>query len=354
MQASKCAKAGILLEDDFLKHAGLRKSAELGKAAQLSPREVGALNEALNDQLGHANLAGRLKTLVEWRDSDYCKTLVADARAEAAATVKPLLDPVRPNADGSMACEALQARMEALRNPIMGEHTAALKAALDKVVDTAIRSSLKDYQQRIILEGSANSRRQMTDAMDALCAKGAVESDNQALLQLPQIQTLASPRTRALLAMSQASGQGRRDCGSQSELFCADRLKALAVDSALGQSKRCDAGAEQAQNECDGQPDALVEKYLRVHQLRALEAKRSEVTRALEGNRSIPGDLSLTSDVFKACTAEAIDKGLRGDAYQRFKETECDARAKRAYLEPLRAHLKLIDELIAQLRQPTG
>ena len=47
-------------------------------------------------------------------------------------------------------------------------------------------------------------------------------------------------------------------------------------------------------------------------------------------------------------------QGLRGDAYQRFKETECDARAKRAYLEPLRAHLKLIDELIAQLRQPTG
>ncbi len=350
VQASKCAKAGIVLEDDFLKHAGLRRVAELGKAALSSPREIGALNEELNNQLGHSDAGKYLKTVAGWRDSGYCTTLVEGARAEAAAMVKPLLDPVHPGMNGSMPCEALQARVAALRNPILSEHTDALKSAVDKVVDSAVRSSLKDYQQKTIMEGSANSRRQMTDAVHALCAKGAVESVNQALLQLPQIQTLASPRTHALLSMSQASGQGSRDCGAQPDLFCLDRLKAFAINSALSHSKRCDTGASEAQNECEADADTLVDKYLRAHQLKALESKRTEVMRVLEDNRSIPGDLFLTSDVFKACTGEAIDKGLRGDAYQRFKETECEARAKLAYLAPFRARLKLIHELIAQLR----
>lgn len=351
MMAAKCLKAGTVLEDSVLSDAAALHLSRLPGAAEIVERSRGGINEELNNQLGHNDLQKYFRTVTEWRDSSYCQAVLKDYRAEAEAAAAPLIAAAQPDANGEVSCEALETRMAAARNPITTLYAKEIRLAAAQTVEGAAMSALKPYQFKVVQEQLSS-----TSAADVLMAvreecKRQPSSLNAALTRVPSIRTLTSPTTQQLLNMrSQAAEQ--RDCGAYPELLCLATLRREAIEAAIVAAQRCDQ-ADPGAEDCSVDPETAVQLYLRNFQMRELEKQERIMIAALEGDGYYPRGMisrEAEANASHACLSEALQRGLRGDAYDAFKKTECAARVQRAREEPLRERLKLINDLQRGLR----
>lgn len=346
MQASKCVKAGTALEDPVLRQAGLMRLAQIPEMVQMPDLQRLALTEELDNQLGHADLEAYFRKARAWRDSAYCQELVTDFKAKAKAAVEPLLQPARADAQGNVSCADFEERMAAAGSPVAEPYRPKLRESARLSVEAA-QSGLKDYQASMLAERLKPASVDLVlFSLRTECrrTKGTL---NQALAQLPELHGLASPTTEKLQAMQKALS-AEHGCGTYPELLCLITLRREAVDQALALSQRCDR-QPQGTSGCDFEPEALTQTYLRNYEVRELERQRQLTQAALDGEGPPPRDIDWRAQenaAFSACQHEALQQGLRGEAYYAYKNSECSARARSARRAPLQERLGLIEALL--------
>ncbi len=101
----------------------------------------------------------------------------------------------------------------------------------------------------------------------------------------------------------------------------------------------------------------LTQRYVRSYEVRELEQQKKVTLAALSGDGPRPGDINsraAEAAVYQACLSQALQRGLRGEAYYQFKNSECNERVLHAHKEPLHQRLALIESLLGDSQGATA
>ena len=142
-------------------------------------------------------------------------------------------------------------------------------------------------------------------------------------------------------------------CGNLPELYCLADIQKQAVNIALNTSRSCD--------EIDNSDSACVEDFEEMYrvefkklELTHLSKEKAKLERYIEnpvGSRlfnsvNAQGNIYLISE---KCKRAAVNRGLRGAAYQKEVKEVCEPSATIEFLTPQIAILKKVVERIEQL-----
>lgn len=338
-------------------------------------RQVSEENRAMREVMSGNGSYDKPK-LLSWYNSDYCKNLLKEYQvfeygvdvinnAQAIAKNKGIEDAVMRQIlyysksmvkNNKSQCYKYKEQFDIAftDNILTAKYRKDFLNGLSQTINDSSFKLKKFQVDYIKSQSSSNDFYKLASNIYQNCPNEGYLSEY--IANVDSIKDAESLKSKSIIEkLSQLNLNNDRDCGNLSEVYCIANLREPALRSSYDISRKCDQ-QDNKQNEC----------YLTAEKLYSLELKRMEIIKLNEERQKYESYIqnpsksrsfnagNSSSDIYilsEKCKQEAINLGLRGADYEKYKKEICIANAQSEFVKPQTIILEKIKNRLAEIQK---